>query len=222
MGRVLISAAEVRAAAQSEPRELPVPSGALVTALAADLARDLGVLLRPAGPAEAPPGTAPPGTDRARPAPTAPPAADLEATVRAVVAAVLASGGGGGVPAAPPRRPVKVVRRDEVALEPFPFPGPGPDQRVTAADVVTSDDGAPMAAGYMTLTAGSFPWTLTYDEVQIVLEGELHIGTPDGTRVGRPGDLLYVPKGSAITFGTPSWAKFIYVTYPADWAAGRT
>ena len=69
----------------------------------------------------------------------------------------------------------------------------------------------------MTLTAGSFPWTLNYDEVQIVLEGELHIGTPDGVRVGRPGDVLYVPKGSTITFSTPTWAKFVYVTYPADW-----
>lgn len=70
----------------------------------------------------------------------------------------------------------------------------------------------------MSLTAGEFPWTLTYDEVQVVLEGELHIGTQTGTKVGRPGDVLYVPKGSAITFGTPSWAKFVYVTFPADWA----
>ena len=87
-------------------------------------------------------------------------------------------------------------------------------------DVVTSDDGSPMAAGYMTLTEGSFPWEFSYDEIQIVLEGELHIGTPEGTRIATPGDIMYVPKGSRITFGTPSWTKFVYVTFPADWESG--
>ena len=38
-----------------------------------------------------------------------------------------------------------------------------------------------------------------------------------GDQIGRPGDVFYVPKGSSITFGTPSWAKFVYVTFPANW-----
>jgi hypothetical protein len=78
---------------------------------------------------------------------------------------------------------------------------------VKTVDVVTADDGAPVATGYMSITKGSFPWTLTYDEVQIVLEGELHLGGDAGGKVGYPGDVFYVPKGSSITFGTPSWAK---------------
>ncbi len=127
---------------------------------------------------------------------------------------MLAADGGSGGPRAAP----KVVDHRTVVMEPFGFPGPGPDQQVHATDVVTSQDGSPVAAGYMTLTAGKFPWTLTYDEVQIVMEGELHIGTKNGTLIGRAGDVLYVPKGSSITFGTPSWAKFVYVTFPADWA----
>lgn len=40
-------------------------------------------------------------------------------------------------------------------------------------------------------------------------------------RVGRAGDVRYVPKGFAITFGTPSWAKFVYVTFPSNWSEGR-
>jgi len=102
-------------------------------------------------------------------------------------------------------------------LPPFPHPGPPPDQEVRARDVVTAADGVPMAAGFLTLTRGEFPWTLTYDEIQYVVEGELHIGLPEGRVVGRPGDVIYVPRGTAITFGTPSWAKFLYVTFPADW-----
>jgi ethanolamine utilization protein EutQ len=38
--------------------------------------------------------------------------------------------------------------------------------------------------------------------------------------IGRPGDVIAVPKGSSITFGTPSWARFLYVTYPVDWGGG--
>jgi ethanolamine utilization protein EutQ len=93
---------------------------------------------------------------------------------------------------------------------------------VRLRDVVTHDHGSPMAAGLMSLRRGSFPWTLAYDEIEYVIEGELHIGTPQGTVVGRPGDVLWVPKGAAITFGTPSWAKFLYVTYPAQWAESGT
>jgi ethanolamine utilization protein EutQ len=103
-------------------------------------------------------------------------------------------------------------------LAPFPVELHRPEMDVRLRDVVTSAHGMPMAAGMMSLRQGSFPWTLDYDEVEYVIEGELHITTPDQKVVGRPGDVIAVPKGSSITFGTPSWARFFYVTYPADWA----
>ena len=102
-------------------------------------------------------------------------------------------------------------------LSPFPVELDRPEMDVRLLDVVGAEHGLPMAAGVMSLRQGSFPWTLDYDEVEYVIEGELHITTADQTVVGRPGDVIAVPKGSAITFGTPSWARFLYVTYPADW-----
>jgi ethanolamine utilization protein EutQ len=113
-------------------------------------------------------------------------------------------------------RPVLRVETRGLQLDPFPFPVP-PQMDVRLRDVVTAADGSPVAAGVMSLREGSFPWELTYDEVQLVLEGELHLGTDEGTIVGHPGDLLYVPKGTRLTFGTPSWTRFLYVTYPAEW-----
>ncbi len=104
-----------------------------------------------------------------------------------------------------------------MALDPFPADLHRPEMDVRLLDVVTAEHGLPMAAGVLSLRAGSFPWTLDYDEVEYVIEGELHITTANQTVVGRPGDVIAVPKGSSITFGTPSWAKFLYVTYPADW-----
>lgn len=123
-----------------------------------------------------------------------------------------------GAPSGPSEQPGRVLRVETrgLALDPFPFPVPA-EMDVRLRDVVTAADGAPVAVGLMSLREGSFPWELTYDEVQLVLEGELHLGTDDGTVVGLPGDVLYVPKGTRLTFGTPSWTRFLYVTYPAEW-----
>ena len=205
-GRLVITADRVRDAATSG--SLEVPPGAVVTPLARDVAADLGVTLVE-------------GTSGKQASIPVKGEDALANQVRDIVTKLLAGTGlgtGGIAPA--PVHPVKLCRGDQVVTEPFPYPGPKPGQQVRTADVVTGEDGAPMAAGYMSLTAGSFPWHFSYDEVQIVLEGELHLGTPDGVRIGRPGDVLYVPKGSDITFGTPSWARFVYVTFPADWEAG--
>jgi ethanolamine utilization protein EutQ len=107
---------------------------------------------------------------------------------------------------------------DRLELDPFPADLHRPEMDVRLRDVLGAAQGIPMAAGVMSLREGSFPWDLDYDEVEYVIEGELHITTADQRVVGRPGDVIAVPKGSAITFGTPSWTRFLYVTYPADWA----
>lgn len=114
----------------------------------------------------------------------------------------------------------RAVRIDgrAVEMQPFPFELGHAAPAVSAADVVGSEHGSPMGAGFLSFHNGSFPWKLTYDEVQYVIEGELHIELPERTLVGKPGDVLFVPKGSEIRFATPSWAKILYVTYPADWA----
>ncbi len=113
--------------------------------------------------------------------------------------------------------PLISVQNLTVAMEPFGTNAEAHKANVRLKDVITSGNGSPMSSGYMALDKGEFHWTLTYDEIDIVLEGELVITR--GTQVikGNPGDTLYIPKGSEITFGTPSHVRFVYVTYPADW-----
>ncbi len=120
-------------------------------------------------------------------------------------------------PDAPPRPTVRHVSTRGLVLDPFPLPGPPPQLDVRLRDVITAEHGAPVAVGVMSLREGSFPWHLTYDEVQVVLEGELHLGTDAGTVIGLPGDVLFVPRDTHVTFATPGWARFLYVTYPAAW-----
>lgn len=115
--------------------------------------------------------------------------------------------------------PLRVVTRGQVALDSFGQDLATPGANVRLKDVITSRDGAPMAAGYMTMERGEFPWTLNYDEIDVVLEGELVITRGEEQVRGKPGDCIFIPKGSKISFGTPSFARFVYVTYPADWSA---
>lgn len=114
---------------------------------------------------------------------------------------------------------VRVVRGGGTVLEPFSFDVKRPDMNIRTTDVITDRDGSPMGAGYMTFEQGAFPWTLNYDEIDIVLEGELVIRVGDSDYSGHQGDLIYIPKGTSIQFSTPTRCRFVYVTFPANWSA---
>jgi ethanolamine utilization protein EutQ len=113
--------------------------------------------------------------------------------------------------------PLKVVRMANVQVEPFLEGKTTPGTNVWLKDMVVTEDRSPMGAGYMSLDKGEMQWTLTYDEIDIVLEGELVITRGSEQVRGKTGDVIYIPKGSSITFGTPSWTRFVYVVFPVNW-----
>lgn len=92
---------------------------------------------------------------------------------------------------------------------------------VRVKDVTTLQEAPRMAAGVMEVERTQFPWTLSYDEYDIILSGTLEIKVGDRTYTGRPGDIFYIPKGSSISFCSPDKARYVYVTYPADWQTSR-
>ena len=120
-------------------------------------------------------------------------------------------------PVTPDLPPLKVVRMANVQVEPFREGKTTPGTNVWLKDVVVTQDRSPMGAGYMSLDKGEMQWTLTYDEIDIVLEGELVITRGSEQVRGKTGDVIYIPKGSSITFGTPSWTRFVYVVFPVNW-----
>jgi ethanolamine utilization protein EutQ len=228
MKRELYTAETIEKLAQEDGQTtLVLGKGDIVTPLARDRARELGLTLiwpeqddraLPAWSAAAqvsPP--RPPAT--AAPAP-APAGNDLEQRVKQAVANALGKAATETDAADNSGRKPRVLHVDGrgVAMAPFPFNIRRPEMDVRLADVITARDGSPMSAGFMSLHKGQFPWTLNYDEIEFVIEGELHIITNDETIVGLPGDVIFIPKGSRIQFATPGWAKFLYVTYPADWS----
>lgn len=143
------------------------------------------------------------------PTPSADPPADLEALVRQAVAAVL-----GQTTPAGSAPGVVHISGDSVILPPCHCANAGPEMDVRRQEVITPAQGAPLTAGFMSLRRGQFPRSLGQAEIEYVIEGELQIGSDRGMVVGRPGDVIYVPKGAEITCGTSEWTRFFYVTFP--------
>lgn len=228
MKKRLLTATDIRHLKEEGRLQVTIATGDLITPLALDVARELGIQVdyEISGAAQLPvwSGAAQrarreAGSEPASPASPAPiaantsaPSDDLEGSVREIVSAMVEE-----CHTPEPITPVRHVRGRGLRLEPFPFDVGHTEMDIRLLDVVKGEHGSPIAGGLMSFREGSFPWTLEYDEIDYVIEGELHIGTEQGTVIGRPGDVLYIPKGTSITFGTPEWTKFFYVTFPAEW-----
>ncbi|MGF1876466.1 ethanolamine utilization acetate kinase EutQ [Photobacterium frigidiphilum] len=92
-----------------------------------------------------------------------------------------------------------------------------PGKNIGLTDVIGAKEGSNMGVGYMGWENAFFPWTLTYDEVNVVLEGELHVKTASGTTIAKPGEVIFIPKNSTVEFGTPTHVRYVYITYPVEW-----
>ncbi len=92
-----------------------------------------------------------------------------------------------------------------------------PANRVYTHDLFTLQQSPRLGAGLMEMENTTFPWTLNYDEMDYVIEGELSILIGGEKITARPGEVLYIPKGSSIQFSVSGRARFLYFVYPADW-----
>ncbi len=92
-----------------------------------------------------------------------------------------------------------------------------PAHRVYTRDLFSLAQSPRLGAGLMEMEDTTFPWTLNYDEMDYVIEGQLSIGVGGETVTAGPGELIYIPKGSAIEFSVSGKARFLYFVYPADW-----
>lgn len=110
---------------------------------------------------------------------------------------------------------IVLVRGNAVKLETFDGV---PGKNIGVTDVIGAEDGSNMGVGYMGWENAFFPWTLNYDEVNVVLEGELHVKTASGTTIAKPGEVIFIPKNTSVEFGTPTHVRYVYVTYPVEWS----
>jgi len=92
---------------------------------------------------------------------------------------------------------------------------PGQDADVLVGNVVDERHGGPVSIGYGRYGPGqSLTETMAVDDTMIILEGRLSVSTEAGTLEAGPGDIVYVPKGEAVTIRSDAGALTAFVTYP--------
>ena len=67
------------------------------------------------------------------------------------------------------------------------------------------------------LTNARFPWTIKYDEILIVLEGELTVHANGKSLTAGPFDSIWLPKGTSLEYEAEN-ALIVYAIHPANWA----
>ena len=92
-----------------------------------------------------------------------------------------------------------------------------PSDRVWTRDLFTLEESPRLGCGLMVMERTTFPWTLNYDEIDYVVEGELSILIDGQCVTAGPGEIILIPKGSSIQFSVKDKARFLYFVYPANW-----
>ncbi|WDP90336.1 MAG: DUF861 domain-containing protein [Desulfobacter sp.] len=116
------------------------------------------------------------------------------------------------------RDPVSGVKSVQIAtVKPEKFDTGKPGDKVLLKDVLTLEESPRLGCGLMEMEATTFDWTLNYDEVDVVLEGSLTIIVNGKKVTANKGELVFIPANTTIQFSVPEYAKFVYVTYPANW-----
>jgi ethanolamine utilization protein EutQ len=111
---------------------------------------------------------------------------------------------------------LKLVRGNTVECDRFETGNS--NAKVGLKDIVNTKESPNMGAGFMTVDKSSFDWELCYEEFDYIVEGELDIIINGKKYKGKAGDVFFIPKNSKITWSSDSFARFFYVTYPANWA----
>jgi ethanolamine utilization protein EutQ len=90
--------------------------------------------------------------------------------------------------------------------------GPIPvEEKVRVADAFRCSADASLAGGYMEWSKASFNRTVDHDEINIVLDGELHLTVEGQTTVVEQGDMVYLPQGIEVRYDTPERVKLACV-----------
>jgi ethanolamine utilization protein EutQ len=110
---------------------------------------------------------------------------------------------------------LKVVRGNTVKMDVFDTGDPS--VKAYYQELVSKEE-SHISAGFLTIENSKFVWELTYEEIDYVIEGTLTVTIDGKTYTAKAGDVLFVPSGSKVTWGSPDKARVFYATYPANWA----
>lgn len=81
----------------------------------------------------------------------------------------------------------------------------------------TQRESPTIGGGLVEIEAAEMKWTPNYDEIVVVLEGEMSIVHNGQDLAARPGDMFLIRYGAEIAYKTQTKATFAWILYPAQW-----
>lgn len=112
-----------------------------------------------------------------------------------------------------PESGLRIVRGRTAKFKPL-FPGDS-NKNAAYCELVKKEN-CKMRAGFLTIEKSSFDWELFNDEINVILEGSLSIKINGNAFEACQGDVLLIPKGSKVTWGSSGYVKLFYVS--GNWA----
>lgn len=107
---------------------------------------------------------------------------------------------------------VKLFRAADMEFGPYGGP-PGAARIARLVGMETSDG---MGAAVATFDGCSIDWTILYDELIVVLEGQIRLVIGRDAHEVAPGDVIWLPKVTPLRYEGEG-AKVVYARYPVDW-----
>ena len=85
------------------------------------------------------------------------------------------------------------------------------------AEVTGTGDGTVLGTGFARFRQAAIPWRVRYDEVLLVLEGEILIRVGEKELRAGPRDCVWLPKGTELRYEAEA-ALVFYAIHPSNWA----
>jgi ethanolamine utilization protein EutQ len=112
----------------------------------------------------------------------------------------------------PEKASLRVMRFGELEFVPrFEY-----GEMAQVAGVCGAQDGSELGVGWGRMRDAHIPWTIRYDEVLTVFEGELRLHSAGKVHVLRPADSIWLPAGTELIYEAEQ-ALVHFAIHPSDW-----
>ena len=208
--KTLITATDVKNVAENHESTLYVQADSIITPSAKDTAQDLGVQIIV--------GSAPALVQdeiKSSCNPIAPPLSPLDpALVAKIVGEVMICLNQSKQPSQLIKEVdpcgLRLAKGDSVVLESYDTGNP--QDKVKIKELFNSRESSNVSAGFMTLEVTSYTTLVKHDELNYIIDGTLECSVNGKTYISKPGDTLFIPADTKVTFSTSHSVRLLYVS----------
>jgi ethanolamine utilization protein EutQ (cupin superfamily) len=87
--------------------------------------------------------------------------------------------------------------------------------KIFLGDIMDETNSKSMGVGYARYDKGeSNEWTVTYDEVLVILKGSFTVEFDNDSVTAGPGEIIWLEAGTPVVYKAIEEVRLVYVTYP--------